>query len=280
MPIFRALCRGFLRGFEERVPHVTSPAVRRSALAASAAALALLVTACGGSDEGDGGKDDAGKAASASAAPATEALTAAELEKAALVQADVKDGKVVTKVPAGDDIAADKVVAEDEACRPLARVQSGVAVGSPAATVKRSWTGEPKKPAEGADVEKALQAGLDVDKVLVTLASYEDGGAEQVLKDVDAAAEKCAGGFGYTSVGEEFKIVKVAEAEAPKGADEAIALTLTLSAEGVEAPVNVVVTRAGSTVAAFSAVNFAAMGTGEKAPFPMPVADAQLAKLG
>ncbi|MEV0300001.1 hypothetical protein [Streptomyces prasinus] len=258
-------------------------AVRRSALAASAAALALLVTACGGSDDGDSGKGDGGKtdaSAAASAAPAAKALTAAELEKAALVQADVKDGKVVTKLPAGDDIAADKVEAEDEACQPLARVQSGVAVGSPAATVKRSWTGEPQKPAKDADPEKALLAGLDVDKVLVTLASYEDGGAEQVLKDVDAAAEKCAGGFGYTSVGEKFEIVKAAEAEAPKGADEAIALTLTLSAEGVEAPVNIVVTRIGSTVAAFSAINFAAMGTGEEAPFPTRISDAQLAKLG
>ncbi|MFF0104727.1 hypothetical protein [Streptomyces hirsutus] len=254
-------------------------AARRSALAASAAALALLVTACGGSDDSDSGKGDEGKADS-SAAPAAKALTAAELEKAALVQADVKDGKVVTKLPAGDDIAADAVEAKDEACQPLAHVQAGVPVGSPAATVKRSWTSEPQKPAEGADPEEALLAGLDVDKVLVTLASYEDGGAEQVIKDVDAAAEKCAGGFDYTAVGEKFEIVKAARTEAPKGADEALAITLTISAEGVEAPVNVVVTRTGSTVAAFSAINLAAMGTGEEAPFPTQISDAQLAKLG
>ncbi|MFI8302505.1 hypothetical protein ACIF80_03425 [Streptomyces sp. NPDC085927] len=254
-------------------------AVRRSALAASAAALALLVTACGGSDDGDSGKGDEGRADSSSA-PAAKALTAAELEKVALVQADMKDGKVVTKVPATDDVAAGKVKAEDEACQPLAYVQAGVPVGSPAASVKRSWTSEPQKPAEGADPEKALLAGLDMDKVLVTLASYEDGGAEQVIKDVDAAAEKCAGGFDYTAMGEKFEIVKAAETEAPKGADEALAITLTISAEGVQAPVNIVVTRTGSTVAAFSAINLAAMGTGENAPFPAQISDAQLAKLG
>ncbi|MFD3734017.1 hypothetical protein [Streptomyces sp. NPDC058632] len=258
-------------------------AVRRTALAASAAALALLVTACGGSDDSGsgGGKGDEGKAdSSASAAPAAKALTAAELEKAALVQADVKDGKVVTKLPSGDDIAADAVEVKDEACQPLAHIQAGVPVGSPAATVKRSWTGEPEKPAEGADLEESLTAGFDVDKVLISLASYEDGGAEQVVKDVEAAVEKCAEGFAYTTDGESGEYVKAVKAEGPKGADEALTVTLTMSAAGSEAPVNVVVARTGSTVAAFSAVNLAALAAGEEAPFPTQISDAQLAKLG
>ncbi|GAB2778857.1 lipoprotein [Streptomyces chlorus] len=259
-------------------------AVRRSALAASAAALALLITACGGSgdSESDSGKSDEGKAgSSASAAPAAKALTAAELEKVALVQADMKDGKVVTKVPATDDLSADKVKADDEACQPLANLQLAVPVGSPAATVKRSWTGEPKKPAEGTAPEEALLAGLAVDKVFVTLASYEDGGAEQVVKDVDAAVEKCAGGFTVTAAGEKIKFLKAAKAEGPKGADEAVEITLTMAAEeGVEAPVKVVVTRTGATVVGFSAVNFGAIATGEEAPFPTQISDAQLAKLG
>ncbi|GAB2465334.1 hypothetical protein [Streptomyces incanus] len=260
-------------------------AVRRSALTASAAALALLVTACGGSDDSDSGKGDEGKvdssSSSSSSAPAAKALTAAELEKAALVQADVKDGKVVTKVPATDDVSADKVKADDEACQPLANLQLAVPVGSPAATVKRSWTGEPKKPAKGAGVEEALLAGLAVDKVLVTLASYEDGGAEQVVKDVDAAAEKCAGGFTVTAAGEKIEFLKAAKAEGPKGADESVEITLTMAAdEGVEAPVKIVVARTGATVAGFSAVNFGAVATGEEAPFPAQISDAQLAKLG
>ncbi|MET8214781.1 hypothetical protein ACFYRD_17945 [Streptomyces hirsutus] len=255
-------------------------AVRRSALAASAAALALLVTACGGSGDSDSGKGDEGKTDS-SAAPAAKALTAAELEKAALVQADMKDGKVVTKVPATDDLSADKVKADDEACQPLANLQVAAPVGSPAATVKRSWTGEAKKPAEGTDPAEALLAGLDVDKVLVTLASYEDGGAEQVMKDVDAAVEKCAKGFTSAAAGEKIEFLKVAKTEGPKGADESVEITVTMAAdEGVEAPVKIVVARTGATVTGFSAVNFGAIAAGEEAPFPTQISDAQLAKLG
>ncbi|MEF9905802.1 hypothetical protein [Streptomyces sp. P9-A2] len=255
-------------------------AVRRSALAASAAALALLATACGGSGDSDSGKGDEGKADSASA-PAAKALTAAELEKAALVQADVKEGKVVTKVPAADDLSADKVKVDDEACRPLANLQLAVPVGSPAATVKSSWTGEAKKPAEGTDPAEALLAGLDMDKVFVTLASYEDGGAEQVMKDVDAAVEKCAKGFTSTAAGEKIEFLKAAKTEGPKGADESVEITVTMAAdEGVEAPVKIVVARTGATVTGFSAVNFGAIAAGEEAPFPTQISDAQLAKLG
>ncbi len=105
--------------------------VRRTALAASAATLALLVTACGGSgDDQDKGDEGKGKPASTtSAAAPAKALTAAELEKAALAQSDVKSGKVATKLPATDDIARDQVTTEDAACLPLAHAQNGVAQG-------------------------------------------------------------------------------------------------------------------------------------------------------
>ncbi|CAM5653948.1 Lipoprotein OS=Streptomyces griseomycini OX=66895 GN=FHS37_001560 PE=4 SV=1 [Streptomyces griseomycini] len=259
-------------------------AVRRTVLATSAAALALLATACGGSgDEGKGdeGKGKADSTASASAAPAAKALTAAELEKAALAQADVEDGKVATKLLAADDLAADQVKAEDEACQPLAYALSAVPAGSPAATVKRSWTGEPEKPAGGASPDEALLAGLDTEKILIALASYEDGGAEQVIKDVDAAVGKCAGGFTFTAGGEKLEILKTEKTQAPGGADEALAVTALLSAEeGLEAPMKVVVARKGATVVSFTAVNLASAVTGEDFDFPVKISDAQLAKLG
>lgn len=258
-----------------------STAVRRTALAASAAALALLATACGGSDDkGDEGKGDSPSAASSSPAAAAEALTAAELEKAGLVQADVKDGKVLTKLPATDDAAADQVTTEDATCLPLARLQSGVPVGSPAATVKRSWTGTPEKPAADADPQEALLAGLGGGKVLITLASYEDGGAEQVIKDVDAALEKCAGGYTYTAVGEKTKTVKVTTTDEPKGADEGRSITADMDLdEGVQAPMKMVVARKGSTVVSFAAIDFAALAQGKDFDFPTDISDAQLAKL-
>ncbi|MEV7788291.1 hypothetical protein AB0O72_23310 [Streptomyces sp. NPDC088106] len=250
--------------------------VRRTLFAASTAALALLVTACGGSGDEDKADDSKGKADSS--APAAEALTAAELEKAALAQADVKDGKV-TKVPAAEDIAADKVKAADAACKSLAHLQMSVPAGSPAATVKRAWTSEPQKPAADVSPEDALLAGLNVNKMIVTLASYEDGGAEQVMKDVDAAVGTCAGGFAYDAMGESFKILKVEKTQA-SGGDETVGITATLAAEeGVKAPMKLVVARKGATVASFTVTNFASAATGEDFDFPTAVSDAQLGKL-
>ncbi|MEV5931358.1 hypothetical protein AB0L56_00970 [Streptomyces sp. NPDC052079] len=254
-------------------------AVRRTVLAASAAALALLVTACGGSgDKADEGK---GKADStASAAPAGKAATAAELEKAALAQSDVKSGKVATKLPATDDIAEDQVTSDDPACLPLAHAQAGVAQGEPAATVKRSWTGEPTKPSAGTDPEEALMASLDVDKMLINLASYDGEGAAQAMKGLATAAEKCAGGFKATVAGEEAKVVKVATTAAPEGGDEGTAITLTVAAdEDVKAANKIVVVRKGSTLVSFSAVNLAAMATGEDFDVPADVVAAQVGKL-
>jgi hypothetical protein len=259
---------------------VRSTAVRRAALAASTAALALLVTACGG-DGGDDGKDGGGSSAAPETTAAAKALTSAELEKAALAQADVKSGKVATKVPAASDVAQDKVTTDDEACAPLAFAQSGTYVGTPAATVKRMWTGEPKKPAEGASVEDTVLAALDLEQVVVSLASYEDGGAEQAMKDLSTAAEKCAGGFTYTAKGNETKVLSVATTTAPQGGDEGLAVTVTIAAEeGVKAPMKVVVVRKGATLAYFPAVNLASAASGKDFTFPAEIVDAQVAKLG
>ncbi|MEU6816561.1 hypothetical protein [Streptomyces sp. NPDC046860] len=255
--------------------------VRRTALAASATALALLATACGSgdTDEAAGSEGDGAKAAAS--APAAKALTAAELEKAALAQSDVKSGKVTTKVPAGDDIAADKVTADDEACLPLARAQAGVAQGEPASTAKRSWLGTPKKPAPGTKPEDMLLAALDVNKTLIGLASYDGGAAESSLKALSEAARKCAGGFSATVGGEKTRFLKVATAAAPQGGDEGVAVTLTMAADdGVRAPVKVVAVREGATVATFSTVNMAAMASGKDYRVPADVIAAQVAKLG
>nr|WP_202436662.1 hypothetical protein [Streptomyces sp. SID5910] len=249
-------------------------------MAASAAALALLVTACGGSsDDGDkagGGKADAGKNAPAGA----EALSAAELEKAVLAQADVKNGKV-TKAAATDDIGQDQVKTDKAECRPLVLAQTGVAAGEPAATAKRSWTEEAKKPSGDDLSEEALNSAFDLDKLLVTLASYEGGGAGTVLKDVNAAVSACAGGFSYTVAGVTTKVDKVTADKAPAGADEAVAVTLTVAGdEGDAFPLKVAVTRKGSTVASFTVMNLGAAATGKDFPFPTEISDAQLAKLG
>ncbi|MFR9794481.1 hypothetical protein ACL02U_00985 [Streptomyces sp. MS06] len=266
---------------------MTSTTVRRTALAASAAALALLATACGGSSDdgakGDGGKSpEAGTAASASTAPEAapaKALTAAELKKAALAQADVKSGKV-TPLPAKDDIAQDGVKVDKAECAPLAYLEVGTYTGKPAATEKRSWQGDPKKPAAGASEEEQFMAGMDVTKVVVTLATYEDGGAEQAMKDLNDAVGKCAGGYTATAQDTPNKALKVTKTEAPQGADEAVAVTLSLDMEDSDpAPFKGVAVRKGSTVAYFTAVNFAALANASDFEFPTEIVQAQLAKL-
>ncbi|MFF3616175.1 hypothetical protein [Streptomyces sp. NPDC002580] len=258
-----------------------STAVRRTALAASAAALALLVTACGGDDKADkGGSGEDKGGAAASSAPAAEALTAAELEKAALTQADVKTGKVSAKVPATATVAQDKVKVADKACAPLAYLQTGSYVGKPSATVARQWTGDPKKPAADATDEEKLFAGVGT-MAVVTLASYEGGGAEQAMKDLNAAAEKCAGGYSFTAEGDTSKVLKVVKTDAPKGGDEAFAVTVSLQLEeGADAPAKGVVVRKGSTLAYFPAVDMASAVTGKDWDFPTEIVDAQVAKLG
>lgn len=251
-------------------------AVSRTVLAASVAALALLATACGSSsgDGGDGGDTaDDGKTAA-------KALTSAELTKAALVQADVKSGTVTEKVPAKDDVAQDKVTYDGADCAPLAYLQSGTYVGKPVATVKRTWKGEAEKPAAGASDEEGFQAAVDLEQAVITLASYEDGGAEQVMKDLDAAIGKCAAGFSYTVAGSKNDVLEVAKTTAPEGADEAIALTVSVDAgEGSKALLKAVVVRKGATVAYVPVINVAAAVTGEDFDFPTEIIEAQLAKL-
>lgn len=259
-----------------------SIAVRRAALAASAAALALLATACGGEGGDDAGDDqDKGGSPSAPGTSAAKPLTAAELEKAALAQSDVRSGKVVTEVPKTEEIAQSEVDTAEADCAPLAHAQSATYVGKPAATVKRGWTSAPKKPAKGADVEDAVMAGLDINRLYVTLASYEDGGAEQAMKELTAAADACAGGFSYTAKGSENKVVSVVTTEAPGGGDEALAVTLNIAVEGGgKAPLKTVVVRKGATLAYFPVVNMASAASGKDFVFPAEIVDAQLAKLG
>ncbi|MGW9401305.1 hypothetical protein [Streptomyces sp. NPDC055642] len=263
-----------------------STAVRRTALAASAAALALFATACGGSsdDGGASGDDKAGADRSAPAdasAPAGDALTTAELEKVALAQADVENGKVTTKVPAKDDIAKDQVTTDDKACLPLVHAQAAVAQGEAAANVKRSWTGQEEAPSESAGPDGQDMIDVQVNKIMLNVASYEDGGAEQALAGLNAAAEKCAGGFTAAVGSDEMRIAEVTTTAAPEGGDEAIAVTLGVATGAdASAPMKVIVVRKGATLASFSVVNFSAMMTGADFEVPADIVAAQVAKLG
>lgn len=255
-------------------------AVRRTALAASVAALALLATACGGSEAGKDDEAKGGAKEGAAAKPAVKALTAAELEKATLVQGDVKAHKVEKAGPE-DAVAAKDVTSDKEECAPLARAFGGAEEGKATAATKRLVMSEPEvdpAAAEG-DAEDAFAAALDVTTTMLTLSSYDGATAEGNIAALRKAATDCTGGFTFSLQGEKQKITEITEAKAT-GGDEAAAWMLTVEQGGESMPVSLVAMRQGGTVATLTSINLAAMGGGKgTVELPAAVVAAQAAKL-
>lgn len=250
--------------------------IRRSCLAGVAALSLTLLAACSDS----GSENDTGKGGSGSTAEEsqTKALSAADLEKVVLKDGDVEGHKVTEPTAT---VEQKDVKAEDEACAPVAYAAIGSVVDAPGATVQRETAEEPD-PAAAADAdnpEDALDAGLDVTKTLLRLSSYEGDGAKAAMDSLTKSAADCAKGFALTADGTDQKVTKLAEATAPEGADQAIALDVVTEAEGAKVPMKVTVVRKGTTIAYFTALNIGAVATGGDFEFPTEVADAQLAKL-
>ncbi|KFK85666.1 hypothetical protein IX27_32300 [Streptomyces sp. JS01] len=252
-------------------------AVRRTALAASAAALALLATACSGSSEADG-KDEKGAANGSSSAPKTpaKALTAAELEKATLAQGDVK-GTKITKAGPADEVPADGIKVDKEACLPIAHAMSGVPQEGAVATTKRKVIDEPKKTDEKSledlgegEAEDLFKNAFDLTSTAVVLSSYEGAAGPDAFATLKKAAADCAGGFTATVGKTPTKIASITE-EKVTGGDEAAAWTVTSEDDGDTVPLKLAVLRKEGTVATFFAFNLAAAG-GEGVKFELPTA--------
>ncbi|MFE7352243.1 hypothetical protein ACFU8Q_03335 [Streptomyces sp. NPDC057543] len=259
-----------------------STAIRRTAVAAAAASLALLAAGCGGgsdSDSGGKGADAKGKE-SAAAKPAAKALTAAELEKVALAQGDVK-GHKISEAAAKDVVPVDDIKVEKEVCAPLAHALMGAEVGEPGAFTKRTVVSEPKKGSmdkDSADPEEAFKTAFDITTTQLALGSYDGKGAEESVASLRTAATECAGGFDFTAAGEKQKVSKITE-EQVKGGEEAVAWTVQLEQGGEKGQLKLVALRQGSTLASFSSMNLAAMGGGGDFELPTAVVEAQAAKL-
>lgn len=251
-------------------------ALRRTAIAASVASLALLATACGGSDSG--GKDGGDKTGTAKPDSSVKALTAAELEKAALAQGDVKGNKI-TEAGAADVVAAADLTVDKKECLPFAHAFYGVKQDASVATAQRQVTSEPKVEGEGSSAD-ALASALDLTSTLVSLASYDGGDAAGNVTGVREAAAACEDGFTIDMGGDKQKVTKLTELKV-KGGEEALAWTVMTEDAGRKAPLKFALVRQAGTVAAFSSFNLAATGGGV-ADFPLPTAvvDAQVAKLG
>ncbi|MGW2843119.1 hypothetical protein ACWCWD_35685 [Streptomyces sp. NPDC001493] len=261
--------------------------VRRSALAASVASLVLLATACGGSSDGSDSADKAGSSAKSSASAsasaeaeqsAVKALTAAELEKASLVQGDVADLKI-EKATAEDIVKPEAVTVDKAECLPFAQALFGAAQGKPAASASRSVESEAKTTGVDATSDDATASVSGGDHTMLTLSSYEGTGAADTVAAIRAAATACTAGFTATVGGDAQKISAVTE-EKVTGGEEQAAWATTMEQEGMKVPFDLAVVRQGSTVSTFSTLNVTSfMGNDVKLTQPQPVIDAQVKKV-
>ncbi|MFD8210294.1 hypothetical protein ACFV2S_28290 [Streptomyces sp. NPDC059695] len=246
---------------------------RNTAVAVTAASLALLVSACGSGDK-DAGKDSASPSASAtSSAPDAKALSSAELERLVVEQADLP-GHQVQKAKAADLVKPEAVATDKPACKPLADAMSFLATGNPAATANRKVIEVPKTEGATASPQDALGA-LSAPVTSVALGSYDGQGAQEAFASLKTAGTECAGGFTLLGGGEKTKITKVAP-ETVSAGEESLAWTVTTDMDGEPFVTKVVVFRKGGTLASFSTLS---LGGTVKA-LPKAVIDAQAAKLG
>ncbi|MFI6410516.1 hypothetical protein [Streptomyces sp. NPDC050585] len=260
-----------------------SSLIRRTAVAASAVSLALLVSACGGDKAADGGKGGGDKGAAA--APA-KVLTAAELEQAMLTQGDVP-GHKISPARAGDVGKPGDVTVDKQECLPLAHAASSIALGKPAADATRKVLEEAKKPSPGKsladmtdkEMEEALTSAFAVTVTVDKLAAYEGKGAEEAVASLRTAGAACAGGFTVTQDGEQTKVLKVEEAKVSGGDESGAWVITTAGEEGKTLPFKVAAVRQGTTVATFMAMNIGASMGGTDFPLPTAVIDAQVAKV-
>lgn len=247
-------------------------ALRHAGAVAAVTTLALALTACGGEEkkQEDTGKADA--SASAAAKPDVKALSAAELEKLVVGQADLK-GYQVKKAKSDEVLNPGDVSADKPACEPLAEAMSWIAPGTPGAKVVRKTIQIPGKDA-AANPENALGA-LSTPVTTVTLGSYAGQGAEQAFASLKTAGTDCAGGFTATASGEKVKVTKVA-ADTAAGGDEALAWTITTDVDGTRMVTKLAVLRKANNLAGFATMSLG----GEVKEQPKTVIDAQAAKLG
>ncbi|MFC5147936.1 hypothetical protein [Streptomyces aureoversilis] len=251
--------------------------VRRTALAASAMSLALLVSACG-SEKSEGKKDEPKGKASASAPAAGKAASAEELGKLILAEGDVP-GHKVTEATAADLATAKGVTSDKAECKPLVDAMSLRSGGAPAALVIRKVIAMPKSPAPDAAPEDKMKAGLSALGGTITSDTLGSYGDAKAAGDVIAALKKsgadCAGGFNLVAGSDKTKFTKVAPADFAAGGDEAVSFTLNLDAEGTTGTTHLIAVRKGSTVATFYALSLA--GQAEQ---PKAVVEGQVKKLG
>ncbi|MGV4982500.1 hypothetical protein ACVB8X_04755 [Streptomyces sp. NRAIS4] len=258
-----------------------SSGVRLCATAVLGALSLALVAGCsngGSKDSGSGGSKDSGTAA--------KALSATELKNLIIADGEVP-GYKVGPVPTG---RAKPITTDSAACRPLARVMSGLPPADAAAKTdrlamenqKKAPTAKPTSLDDLGDgkFEEAMHKSLDRDVTTVTLASYDGEGAEKALTSLSAAVKACTSGFPGTQAGTKVQFTKVAEEKATGTGDGTVAFTATMdSDEGDPAPVHAEVDRHGATLSVYFTSNLGAMMAKKAYTVSPEVVKAQQTKL-
>ena len=237
--------------------------VRRVAVAAVVLPLVGVLGACGGGAQEESKAGAEGKPRAAAAAkktqvkkdPGAKPLTEEQLEKAAVVEADLK-GFMVEKLPASAlDIQG--LTASPESCQPVADMSTFTSDPAPKAVVGRS---------AGATSGASLGTSSSV-----ALLAHQESDAKAVMSALRDAVEKCGSGFKADLT---YKSVKP-EPGRTYG-DESVSYELMGELDGDKMPLHFTVVRSGSTIAAFYGLNFLNPGKGQVPPELMT---AQLGKL-
>ncbi|EFL17139.1 hypothetical protein [Streptomyces sp. C] len=244
----------------------TAPATRFALLPA----LLLGAVACGsGTETSAPGKtpDPKGSAAArpsgapgAPAAPAAPKAKDASLERAALVQGDLA-GYQISAQGKNPNAPDGQPQADKKTCQPLADIMGDKPDPAAHETVNRG-------------IGSQKQVGLAVS---ASVSSYAEAEAKRVVARLREAVAACGTGFTATVEKQTGRYREVKAVPYRTAGDETVSWTTTATAEGVSAPVHLVVVRQGDRVVRLMALNVAAADP--KALVPQEIADKQLEKV-
>ncbi|WP_327244081.1 hypothetical protein [Streptomyces sp. NBC_01320] len=204
-----------------------------------AVVMALGAGACS-NEEASGGSDDSKKGTSSAAAHAPKTLTEAQLKAVAFTEGQAV-GEYTASPYTLDGPLSDAYTADPARCQPLVSLAGEVSDYDPAAQVQRR-----------VDIPEEM-LGITID---VTLRSYTNGDAADVMKALGRAGKGCAGGFTEERAIARAKYLKVEPAKAPDFAAEADGVkayrfTVRDVKEKSELYEYLTVVRSGSTTLAF-----------------------------
>ncbi|WP_285510430.1 hypothetical protein [Streptomyces sp. NBRC 14336] len=255
-----------------------SSGARVGATVAVGAVALALITGCS-SDDSKGSDEGKGKEGAATPTNAAKALSAAELEKLLLADADLDAKKY--KVEDGDDTLPKSkagVKADKSECEALVWATGALPPGDTDAAASNTVSQIPG--GSGGDAPEDISDALNINMTFVGLSSYDGDGAEKAMKLVSDGVSACGGGYGMTAEGETTKVTKIASAEGSGQGDESVAYVQSVDMDGEgTADFKTEVVRKGNTIATFYSFDLAALGSGKPSEIPADVISAQLGKV-